>query len=146
MDIHFRTLQTEDIHILELLNQLTTVGSISENEFIKQYSKIFQNPHHHVLVGTVVTNGTEKIICCGTLLVELKFIHRCSSVGHIEDIVVDESYRGLGIGKQLIKELINTARNEGCYKCLADCGNHNIGFYEKCGMNVHGNEMACYFD
>jgi len=40
-----------------------------------------------------------KIMGAGTLLVEPKFIRECGSTGHIEDIVVHEAARGLGLGK-----------------------------------------------
>ena len=41
-------------------------------------------------------------MACGTLMVEHKFIHGGRSVGHIEDIVVDSSTRGSGLGKLMI--------------------------------------------
>ena len=31
-----------------------------------------------------------KVIGCATLLIEPKFIHECSNVGHIEDVVIDK--------------------------------------------------------
>ena len=41
-------------------------------------------------------------MACGTLMVEHKFIHGGRGVGHIEDIVVDSSTRGSGLGKLMI--------------------------------------------
>jgi ribosomal protein S18 acetylase RimI-like enzyme len=34
--------------------------------------------------------------------------------GRIEDVVVDEQYRGRGLGERLIKELIRRAKDRGC--------------------------------
>lgn len=47
----------------------------------------------------VVDKRTGRIVGAGTLLIEPKFIHECGWTGHIEDIVVHEDARGLGLGK-----------------------------------------------
>ena len=40
--------------------------------------------------------GLRRIIACGTLSAEPKFIHEAGIVGHIEDVVVDMALRGKG--------------------------------------------------
>ena len=50
-------------------------------------------------------------MACGTLMVEHKFIHGGRSVGHIEDIVVDSSTRGSGLGKLMISRRRNPNPN-----------------------------------
>jgi len=37
----------------------------------------------------------------------------------MEDVYVEESYRGKGLGTKIIKQLIKTAQKEGCYKLIA---------------------------
>ncbi len=39
--------------------------------------------------------------------------------GLLEDVAVEESKRGKGIGSALVREVIATARHEGCYKLVA---------------------------
>lgn len=39
-----------------------------------------------------------RIIAAATLLLEHKFIRNCGTAGHIEDVVVDSTYRGLKLG------------------------------------------------
>ncbi len=65
-----------------------------------------------------------------------------SKVGHIEDIIIDEEYRGKGIGKMLI-EYLKSMCNE-CYKIVLYCANHNIEFYEKLGFIKKDNCMQLY--
>ena len=38
--------------------------------------------------------------------------------GFIEDVYVNEEHRGKGIGKELMKELINEAKEQKCYKIV----------------------------
>ena len=50
-----------------------------------------------------------QIIATATLVVELKFIRGCSKCGHIEDVVVDSTYRGLRLGLRVIEALMAAA-------------------------------------
>jgi hypothetical protein len=35
---------------------------------------------------------------------------------------------------RLIDELTRVCRERGCYKVILDCADHNVAFYEKCGL------------
>lgn len=52
----------------------------------------------------------QQIIATATLVVELKFIRGCSKCGHIEDVVVDSTYRGLRLGLRVIEALMTAAQ------------------------------------
>ncbi|MEJ2453277.1 MAG: GNAT family N-acetyltransferase [Candidatus Thiodiazotropha sp.] len=59
--------------------------------------------------------------------------------GLIEDVVVDESHRGHGVGKALMKHLVGWAEEEGLTRLqlLADCGNAAaMDFYRKDGWSM----------
>jgi glucosamine-phosphate N-acetyltransferase len=133
-------LSKNDYHLgfLELLEQLTSVDakSISYDEFNDHFDKIKSN--------IFVVKYNEKIIATASLLIEPKFIHRLSSVGHIEDVVIDKNYRNNGLGKLLINHCVNYAKQNGCYKIILNCSSSNIGFYEKCGFINNNVEMAMY--
>ena len=87
---------------------------------------------------------TNKIVASGTIFVEQKLIRNYGKVGHIEDIVVDESCRGYGLGKKMIEYLSNIGKDMECYKCILDCDDKNTGFYERCGYVRKGAEMSKY--
>lgn len=54
------------------------------------------------------------IIATATLVVELKFIRGCSKCGHIEDVVVDSTYRGHRLGLRVIEALMTAAQARDC--------------------------------
>lgn len=58
-------------------------------------------------VAVIVVKDGEKIIGMGFLYF---IIHVGRRTGHIEDVVVDSSYRGQGLGEKIMQELISTAR------------------------------------
>ena len=72
-------------------------------------------------------------------------IHNGEYVGHIEDVVVDEMYRSLKIGKQLMKHVIQYAKEKQCYKVILNCKDNVEGFYKKLGFTCKNKEMSLYF-
>ena len=81
-----------------------------------------------------------------TLIIEEKLIHGGSKVGHIEDLVVDEKFRGKGYGKILLDYLIKKSKYFKCYKTILNCKLSNVGFYEKQGFKSNNVEMSLYFN
>lgn len=141
--VNFRLLDKTDYSkgYVDLLKQLTLVGEMAEEEYSTTFDLITKNKFHKIFV----LENNNKIIATGTLLIEPKFIHKCSFVGHIEDIIVDKEYRGKGIGKELIIFLTNYAEKEfNCYKIILDCYEENVNFYEKCDYKKTGAYMSKY--
>jgi len=65
-------------------------------------------------------------------------------VGIIENLFVHEKFRRLGIGSALIKNLINKAKEIGCYKIVCTSRHENIKvheFYKKLGFQDRGLEF-----
>lgn len=135
-------LQCNDYHngFLQLLEQLTTVNSneISYDDFSKYIEKI------NSTVFVIKNDADGRIIATATALIENKFIHKLSSVCHIEDVVVDSKHRNNGLGKKLIEHCVEYAKSKGCYKIILNCSEKNIQFYEKCGFKNKNVEMSLY--
>lgn len=102
IELTLRPLEAEDYHkgFLQLLGQLAVVGNVSYQQFKQRFEE--QRNIVPQTYFTVVIEDTKKkkIIATATLIVEIKYTHGCSKVGHIEDVVVDESYRGYKLGKR----------------------------------------------
>lgn len=140
-----RKLQKEDYHnnYLDLLRHLSIINpdNISYTDFCKWIDSLKSDIF--VIVDTLNNN---KLVGSGTVIIEPKFIHDLSSVGHIEDIVIAPDYRDRGLGKLLINNLVENAKKLNCYKVILNCDPSNIKFYEKCGFTQKNVQMALYFD
>lgn len=125
--------------IKRLLSQLTLVGDININQFKKFLDNLQSN---HMIYVILYENNVAGM---GTILIENKIIHNFGKVGHIEDIVIDNKFRGLGLGKELINFLVMKGEKLGCYKIILDCSDKMVGFYNKCGFKREGNMMTVRF-
>jgi len=64
--------------------------------------------------------------------------------GYVEDLYVDPSQRGAGLGAQMMEQLIKLARTLGCYKVTAaskDARQAAQALYDKLGFARHGVEF-----
>ncbi|KAJ4765015.1 Glucosamine 6-phosphate N-acetyltransferase [Rhynchospora pubera] len=128
----------------ELLGQLSQCPSLSQSEFEARFADLVAlGDDHHIAVVEDPTSG--RIIATGSIFIEKKFLRGCSSVGHIEDVVVDKATRGGHLGQRIVNYLIDRAKAVGCYKVILDCTPELRVFYEKCGFVEKNVQMALYF-
>lgn len=90
--------------------------------------------HKKINNGDTVLMWIEKNKCVSvlTLLLEYKFLHDGSIVGHIEDVATKKSYRENGFSSELVKYACDLAAKRGCYKVILDTS--IPGFYERLGF------------
>lgn len=65
----------------------------------------------------------------------------------IEDIAVDASHRGGGIGRRLIEQAIQWAKDGGMPGIMLETQSHNVGacrLYESCGFVIGGFDSCVY--
>ena len=139
MSFILRELQHHDLSngFFETLSNLSEVGSISKDKNLaeKIYNIIKYNKNYIIIIAEDKKN--HQVIGTATLLIEQKFIHNGGKAGHIEDVVTRKGYEGRGIGKEIMKELIKIAKENGCYKVILDCDEKVVSFYEKIGFRKH---------
>lgn len=137
-----RPIQNTDIekNYLQLLSQLSPANDINPTEYRDFLNFITLHPETYYIV-VIVDAESQTIVGTGTLLIEFKLIHHLGKVGHIEDIVIDDKYRGNGFGKMLIEHLKKRAEEMLCYKVILNCNEDKVGFYTKCGFIKKGVEM-----
>ncbi len=91
--------------INQLLRQLVHDVSTYEPVSLERFNNIIINPQTLV----VVARDGARIVGVGILFSVNKFR---GIYGYIEDMIVDETYRGQGLGQKILEELINLARAE----------------------------------
>ena len=134
----FRNIKIDDYKdIIVLLKQLTKC-SYDKHSFEKYIDNLPNNQHHFVL------EKEGKLIASGVLVIESKIIHNFRNVGHIEDIVVNKNYRGLGLGKKIIQYIISFAEKKDCYKVILNCDPKIQSFYESCDFKKYNIQMGKY--
>jgi len=135
-----REIESDDYNrgYLDLMYEFTNYKiEITQREF----TKYIENNTAKILV--ILLPAENKIIGAGTIF-KIDKLHN-KPVGQIEDVIISEKYRNLGLGKILIKKLLNIGiYHFNAYKIILNCLEKNIGFYQKIDFNVVGVEMKYY--
>ena len=126
--------ETNMSDVYEIINLLQSISEFKPSK--KEYKNICEEFFEQSNVYSFVAVIDNMIVGYGAIIVEMKI--RGGKLGHIEDIVTHENYRRRGVGKAILKCLIDLARNSGCYKVALQCKHHNIAFYEKNGYSENG--------
>lgn len=135
------SIEDYDRGYMNLLSQLTDTEGITKKMFEETFVKMPSNQKIYI-----IENKKHELLASGTLVIEQKFIHGCKSVGHIEDIIVNDEFRGKGLGKAIVDHLVKKSKEFGCYKCILNCSDDLIRFYNKSDFQRTGNEMSIYFE
>ena len=127
---------------VETLGNLSDTGGLTPSAARKILRTMRRTPLYHVLVA-VGADG--QVVGATTLLVEQKFIHGGGLVGHIEDVAVRKGYEEKGVGGSLLRAALEMAEASACYKCILDCKDELVSFYEKLGFRRHDVGMRIDF-
>ena len=85
------------------------------------------------------------IVAIGSLYKLIKMARSGTTMGLIEDIVVDQNHRGQNYGRQIVEHLVERAKMTGCYKCVLSASAENCGFYQKIGFQPKEQTLMIYF-
>ncbi|KNC21358.1 putative glucosamine 6-phosphate N-acetyltransferase [Lucilia cuprina] len=136
-----------DRGFLQLLSQLTHVGPVSRTQFLTRFSQMKASGDYFVTV--IEDTRKNEIIGAASLIIERKFIHNCAIRGRLEDVVVNDTYRGKQLGKLIVVTVSLLAQYLGCYKMSLDCKDKLIKFYETLGYVLipgNSNSMTIRYD
>jgi glucosamine-phosphate N-acetyltransferase len=114
---------------------LETIGSLRPSRLTHEQAVEVFRKRMRQQVHTYVALIDNVVVGTASVMIEQKFIHDGGAVGHIEDVAVNQSYQGRGIGALLIKRIMQHCHETGCYKVILDCAEKVMPFYEKLGFH-----------
>jgi GNAT superfamily N-acetyltransferase len=138
--IHIRRATESDLAaIVRLHNQLDAdAAQISDSDAQRIFARINTYPDYAIYAAE---RDDGRIAGTFGLLVIDKLAHNGKPSGIVEDVVVDESLRGHGIGREMMRFAMEYCRARGCYKLALSSNLKRTeahGFYETLGFRKHG--------
>lgn len=127
-------MESELPSLLELYRQLNPADdAVSERVAKAIWSDIAgQN------INYFVAKESGKIIASCYLCVIPNLTRGGKSIGLIENVITDAAHRRMGIGKTVVKNAVEYAKKQGCYKVILHSRNERTAahrFYEAVGFN-----------
>lgn len=144
--IHFKLLTDENLfEYLNIINNLSNTTEKKDNLLNCITFCEITELYPTIQIWLIEDYVNKKLIGCGTIIIEPKFIHHCRYVSHIEDVCILPEYQGKGYGKKIIQQLIDISKLSNCYKVILNCTEKNEAFYENCGFKKTNTQMSIYF-
>ena len=135
---------------VSLLAQLSQAPPLSPDTFRRQLRR-YRGAHgmHRVFVIENASPSDRRrvpLVGCASLIFErLPLTSGLGAlVARIEDVVVDESTRGSGLGRALIGAVCEVASACGAQTATLNCSESNLPFYRKCGFDRPPGGETCF--
>lgn len=119
------------LKMLKVVNRLSDEYSF-DREFVDCTREYFKHSHQ-----TTVLAVDDEVIGCATICyinVMPTFDHPSGKRAHLMNVYTQDSYRRLGIAYQMMKILIDEAKQKGITEISLDSTTMGIPLYEKCGF------------
>lgn len=132
----FREARSGDFEdVIRLYRQLHPEDPVLQDSSDEEaFERILRSPGLHLFV--LELNG---VVVATTYLNVIENLTRSASpYAVIENVVVEESMRGTGLGKEIVDGTLRAAWDAGCYKATLTTGSHNPAthsFYRVCGFS-----------
>ncbi|MBQ1039226.1 GNAT family N-acetyltransferase [Micromonospora sp. C81] len=132
----FRAARPDDLaQIIRLYRQLNPDDPVLDDDSAAAVLRqILGSPGLHLFVLEL-----DGAVVASTYLNVIPNLSRSASpYAVIENVVVEESRRGTGLGRQIMADTLQAAWDAGCYKAMLMTGSRNPathGFYRACGFS-----------
>lgn len=126
-------------HYLQYTN---LINSNITKEYFNNFITNVLNDNHIIII---LEDENENIIGTGTILIEEKLTYGGCKMGHIENILIDEKYRGKGYGEKIVNKLLEICREKKCYRVDLNCSSELENFYKKNSFEKKYLCMNIYF-
>lgn len=141
--VHTRPAEMSDQpRVFDLIEQLTGETITSS------WQTVFESHLRRERGAVVVAENDDGILGIATVSYNMT-IRYGGEYCELEELIVDDSARGLNLGRILVQRTIDDARRRGCAEIglyLVPSTEGNRGFYEKLDFEVIGTEMRQTLD
>jgi len=139
MNTLYRGAKTSDFHeIFSLVYELATFERAPEQ--VSNTAEMMLNDWENGTFDTIVAESDGRII--GMALFHVAYSTWKGKMMYLEDLIVTESFRGQGIGDELLKHFLQTAIEANCKLVkwqVLDWNTPAVDFYLKKGASVEKN-------
>lgn len=107
----------------------------------------FKKEEKESLVIKIIAQEGGKAVGRAYLYIIYNDLHK-EPYGLLEDVFVEENYRGQGLGSKLLEQIVREAKIHNCYKLVADSRYERPevhAWYEKYGFKKYGFEFRLDF-
>lgn len=133
MKLEIRSCSLSDFSdVVRLFRQLWPDIEPDVNALQTVYADALSSPVQKLIVGTM----DEKVVGFCSLTIKNNF-WQAGRLGNVDELVVDEHYRGKGIGKELMRHIQQLASDHQCKRVELDSSFHRQEahrFYESIGF------------
>jgi GNAT superfamily N-acetyltransferase len=133
MDLSIRNFETSDFdQVFELLKQLWSYKELDYDGMKKMLDHNLTSPDHFYIVAA---HGPRVIGFCSLTVKHNLWLQ--DLLGNVDEMVVDENYRGQGIGKKLMQRITEIAVQNNCKQLELESSFHREKahtFYEELGF------------
>jgi GNAT superfamily N-acetyltransferase len=137
-EIKIRKARPDDIpEVCRIIGQLSPGQPHNYKDAIEKYKSHIRPSPDYFLWVAILGTANPKIVGTAIMHLHHKLSYHCGTAAHLEDVVVDEPYRGKGIGEKLVAKAVETATEHNCYKLMLTCFAKTVPYYEKFGFTSH---------
>lgn len=133
MALHIRSCNQQDFaYIIPLLSQLWPDKQLNQEKLYEVFLKSIESPFDVLFCAEA--DGKVVAFCAVTLL---KNFWQEGYIAYLSTMVVDDKYRGRGIGELLVTRVCEYAISKGCASIELDSAFHRVEahkFYENLGF------------
>jgi GNAT superfamily N-acetyltransferase len=102
-----------------------------------------EHPEFLELAPDPVRAGRTRVAAIDGLVVGFASIADIADGLELEDLFVDPAFMHQGVGRALIRDVVEQARQRGVHRIQVDANDHAVPFYEKVGF-VGGQRVALH--
>lgn len=86
-----------------------------------KFQEVFLDNVHNENIIYLCAEHEKRVIAFGSLHIQ-GLLHHSGKVGEVQELIVDSSFQGMGIGREMVKRLMDTAAEKGCCQVEVSSG------------------------